>query len=101
MHNLYEPSVIIYSQHSDISIKAGVALHLAHFSLFNFFRYLFIRSANPGFLYNFFTKQNKNKNISTIIYNNLLSFRSLVVAAVTTAGVRRVNSLDWQTQPIY
>ncbi len=71
MHHLYMESVIIYSQHSDISIKTRVALRLGvlFFIYFSFFIYLYGPQTQI-----FFTicSQNKNKNkyISTNIYYN-------------------------------
>jgi hypothetical protein len=61
MHHLYVESVIIYSQHSDISIMAGVALHLAHFSLYNNLSLFIYTVRKPRFFYNFFTKQKQKQ----------------------------------------
>jgi hypothetical protein len=87
MHHLYVESVIIYSQHSDISIKTGMALRLGalFFIYFSFVIYLY-RPPTYRFFTIFSQNKNKNKHFRTIIYSNLLSFRSLVVAAVSTAG---------------
>ncbi len=84
MHNLYVPSVIIYSQHSDISIKAGVALHLAHFSLYNFLSLFIYPVCKPRFFLQFFTKQKQKQN------NYLQQFVNLpVVIAGSNGGIHR------------
>ncbi len=76
MHHLYVENVIIYSQHSDISIKTGVALRLSAL-FFIYFLSIFIYTVRKPkvFFTIFHCLETNTKLISTINYNSWLSFR--------------------------